>query len=69
MFRYVPPLSGPSPALPNTEAGCKEELRKLESLLAQVHGEMNSGLAGQRREEQLWDAQRIVTQLKVFKTA
>jgi len=38
----------------------------LESVLAQVHEEMNAGLTGSRREEQMWDAQRIVTQLKVL---
>ncbi|CAB3373820.1 Hypothetical predicted protein [Cloeon dipterum] len=64
LHKYIPPLSGPTPNIPNTINGCNDELRKLESVLAQVHEEMNAGLTGSRREEQMWDAQRIVTQLK-----
>ena len=40
------------------------ELRKQESLLAQIHAEMSVGSVAKHREEQLWEAQRIVTQLK-----
>jgi hypothetical protein len=64
--RYIPPLSGPTPNIPNTISGCNDELKKLESVLAQVHEEMHAGLTSSRREEQMWDAQRIVTQLKVI---
>ncbi|XP_059469395.1 ralA-binding protein 1 isoform X2 [Neocloeon triangulifer] len=64
IHKYIPPLSGPTPNIPTTISGCNDELRKLESVLAQVHEEMHAGLAGSRREEQMWDAQRIVTQLK-----
>jgi RalA-binding protein 1 len=39
------------------------ELKKQESLLAQIHAEMNAGFV--KREEQLWEVQRIITQLKV----
>jgi hypothetical protein len=64
--RYIPPLSGPTPNIPSTVSGCNDELKKLESVLAQVHEEMHAGLTSTRREEQMWDAQRIVTQLKVI---
>ena len=40
------------------------ELKKQESLLAQIHSEMSVGSVVKHREEQLWEAQRIVTQLK-----
>ena len=40
-------------------------MRKQESLLAELHREISSGLVVSRaREEQLWEQQRIVTQLK-----
>lgn len=40
------------------------ELKKQESLLAQIHAEMNAGFVTKKREEQLWEVQRIITQLK-----
>jgi len=40
------------------------ELKKQESLLSQIHSEMSVGSVVKHREEQLWEAQRIVTQLK-----
>lgn len=40
------------------------ELRKQESLLTQIHAEMNAGFISKKREEQLWEVQRIITQLK-----
>ena len=66
LCRYVPPLSSASPTLPDTIAGLSEELSKQESLFSQIHREMNQGLIGKEREEQLWGVQRIITQLKVF---
>lgn len=62
--RYIPPLSGPNPVLPETRDGILQELSKQESLLSQIHSEMNSGFVTKRREEQLWEVQRIITQLK-----
>lgn len=40
------------------------ELRKQESLLTQMHAEMNAGFISKKREEQLWEVQRFITQLK-----
>lgn len=63
--RYVPPLSSVSPGLPDSSEGIAVELAKQESLLSQLHKEMNQGLVSRGREEQLWEVQRIITQLKV----
>lgn len=40
------------------------ELSKQESLLAQMHAEMNAGFISKKSEEQLWEVQRLITQLK-----
>ena len=61
---YIPPISGPSVKLPETLKEIEEEMRKQESLLAELHQEISSGLVVAAREEQLWEQQRIVTQLK-----
>lgn len=66
MFRYIPPLSCGSPSLPETREAITEELRKQESLLGQLHSEMLAGICTKNREEQLWEVQRIITQLKVM---
>lgn len=63
-FRYVPPLSSGA-KLPEDVDEIAKELRKQESLLSQIHAEMHAGFVTQKREEQLWEGQRIVTQLKV----
>jgi RalA-binding protein 1 len=63
--RYVPPLTAGSPSLPDTPTGIADQLRKQESLLNQIHKEMNAGFVSKRKEEQLWEVQRIITQLKV----
>lgn len=62
--RYVPPLTSSSPNLPETIDEINIELRKQESLLSQIHSEMNAGFISKKREEQLWEVQRIITQLK-----
>lgn len=64
IFRYVPPLTASSPKLPETPEEIQQELCKQESLLNQIHSEMNSGFVSKKREEQLWEVQRIITQLK-----
>ena len=67
LVRYVPPISGPGGAqqLPESPQGIEEEMKKQESLLAELHMEISSGVAvSKAREEQLWEQQRIVTQLK-----
>lgn len=63
--RYVPPITASSPNLPETPDEISTELRKQESLLAQIHSECNAGFVTKKREEQLWEVQRIITQLKV----
>ncbi|XP_052236244.1 ralA-binding protein 1-like isoform X1 [Dreissena polymorpha] len=66
--RYVPPLkpatSRWSLELPDQPGPLEEELNKQESLLAQLHAELASGTASTEKEEQIWEVQRICTQLK-----
>uniref|UniRef100_A0A6E8VCJ8 Rho-GAP domain-containing protein n=2 Tax=Anopheles coluzzii TaxID=1518534 RepID=A0A6E8VCJ8_ANOCL len=64
LHKYVPPITASSPNLPETPEEISTELRKQESLLAQIHAEMNAGFVTKKREEQLWEVQRIITQLK-----
>ena len=64
LSRYIPPISLIS-NLPDSPQAIEEEMRKQESLLAELHAEISSGVVvGKAREEQLWEQQRIVTQLK-----
>ncbi|XP_052850898.1 ralA-binding protein 1 [Drosophila gunungcola] len=64
LIKYVPPLTSASPNLPDTPEDIQTELRKQDSLLNQIHSEMNAGFITKKREEQLWEVQRIITQLK-----
>lgn len=64
IFRYIPPLASSNPNLPDNIDEISIELRKQESLLLQIHAEMNAGFISKKREEQLWEVQRIITQLK-----
>ncbi|XP_037950783.1 ralA-binding protein 1 [Teleopsis dalmanni] len=64
LIKYVPPITSSSPKLPDNPDELQTELRKQESLLAQIHAEMNAGFVSKKREEQLWEVQRIITQLK-----
>ncbi|XP_053694277.1 ralA-binding protein 1 isoform X2 [Sabethes cyaneus] len=64
LLKYVPPITASSPNLPETADEISLELKKQESLLAQIHAEMNAGFVTKKREEQLWEVQRIITQLK-----
>ncbi|KAH8354246.1 hypothetical protein KR084_004767 [Drosophila pseudotakahashii] len=64
LIKYVPPLTSASPKLPGTPEDIQTELRKQDSLLNQIHSEMNAGFITKKREEQLWEVQRIITQLK-----
>lgn len=61
---YVPPLTSGS-QLPDDPVLMEQELTKQESLLSQIHEEMNTGIVLKKREELLWEVQRIITQLKV----
>lgn len=60
----MPPIKSTSP-IPETPDEINAELRKQDSLLNQIHAEMNAGFVTKKREEQLWEVQRIITQLKV----
>ncbi|KRZ07019.1 RalA-binding protein 1, partial [Trichinella pseudospiralis] len=66
--KYISPLrpaSGRSlPNLPTDPKAILEELAKQEFLLSHLHDEINSGINDPQKEEQLWDVQRLVTQLK-----
>ncbi|KAH8311820.1 hypothetical protein KR044_008185 [Drosophila immigrans] len=64
LIKYVPPLTSSSPGLPDKPEDIQTELRKQDSLLSQIHSEMNAGFISKKREEQLWEVQRIITQLK-----
>ena len=62
--KYVPPITSSSVNLPETEVDIELEIRKQESLLADLHLQISSGAASKKTEEQIWEQQRIVTQLK-----
>ncbi|CAH0731948.1 unnamed protein product, partial [Brenthis ino] len=64
LTKYVPPLQSIPADFPETANEISEELRKQESLLNQIHAEMHAGFITNARDQQLWEAQRIVTQLK-----
>lgn len=51
----MPPLSGFGVILPEELGAMAVELKKQESLLAQIHGEMSVGSVAKHREEQLWE--------------
>lgn len=61
---YIPPLTSTA-KLPDKPILIEVELKKQESLLLQLHTEMNAGFRSEQREELLWEVQRIITQLKV----
>ncbi|CAH1980546.1 unnamed protein product [Acanthoscelides obtectus] len=63
IFKYIPPL-GSGSQLPDKQQAMEIELKKQESLLAQIHKEMNICSISKEREELLWEVQRIITQLK-----
>lgn len=66
--KYIPPLkpatSRWSLELPDNLCALEEELAKQESLLDQLHEELNAGVEDALKNEQLWEVQRVVTQLK-----
>ncbi|KAG5667968.1 hypothetical protein PVAND_015927 [Polypedilum vanderplanki] len=65
LHKYIPPIAAStSPNLPETVEEIQFELRKQESFLNQIHSEMNAGFVTKKREEDLWETQRIITQLK-----
>ncbi|KAG6795156.1 ralA-binding protein 1 [Apis mellifera caucasica] len=64
LTKYVPPLSSGSINLPDSVESITAELSKQESLLSQIHMQMNAGFVTKLREEQLWEVQRMITQLK-----
>lgn len=66
-FRYVPPMRCVSPNMPTTLEAVSIELTKQESLLKQIHFEMNAGFISKEKEDELWGVQRNITHLKVIK--
>ncbi|KAL0868613.1 hypothetical protein ABMA27_008073 [Loxostege sticticalis] len=64
LTKYVPPLLSIPGDFSDSAADISAELRKQESLLNQIHAEMHAGFITNARDQQLWEAQRIVTQLK-----
>ncbi|XP_065200908.1 ralA-binding protein 1 [Planococcus citri] len=64
LTRYVPPMRCVSPNMPITLEAVTCELTKQESLLGQIHFEMNAGFISKEKEDQLWGVQRNITQLK-----
>lgn len=64
LHKYIPPLRCASPYLPSGREEMTIELKKQESLLGYIHREMNAGFVCKTKEEELWDVQRIITQLK-----
>lgn len=64
LTKYIPPLTSSSSNLPETADEITKELNKQESLLGQIHSEMNAGYVTKEREELLWEVQRMITQLK-----
>ncbi|KRX53873.1 RalA-binding protein 1, partial [Trichinella sp. T9] len=64
-WTYISPLRPASgKSLPTDPKAILEELAKQEFLLSHLHDEINSGINDPQKEEQLWDVQRLVTQLK-----
>lgn len=64
LHKYIPPLRCASPYLPSGKQEMIIELKKQESFLGYIHREMNAGFVCKTKEEELWDVQRIITQLK-----
>lgn len=71
MYRYIPPITASSSdpvRLPDSPSAIEEEISKQESLLNDLHLQISSGAASKTVEEQIWEQQRVVTQLKVHET-
>ncbi|KAF7991415.1 hypothetical protein HCN44_002977 [Aphidius gifuensis] len=64
IVKYIPPLASGSTNLPDNIHDISVELAKQESLLSEIHMLMNAGFVTKSREEQLWEVQRLITQLK-----
>ncbi|CAL4069237.1 unnamed protein product, partial [Meganyctiphanes norvegica] len=66
--RYVPPIRSSGGERTIEELGSSAEIdaeiRKQESLLCSLHAQVTAGCITRRKEERLWEAQRIVTLLK-----
>jgi len=50
--------------LPDSPSAIEEELRKQESLLSHLHEDLAKVKGDLEKDEQLWEVQRVVTQLK-----
>ena len=70
--RYVPPLRPPAERLgqylPTGREAVEEELGKQQSLLRQLHGQLErlrgAGVSDAGKEQELWEVQMVETQLK-----
>ncbi|XP_066247082.1 ralA-binding protein 1 [Euwallacea similis] len=63
IIKYIPPLDAAN-AYPDDPTLIEQELRKLDSALNLIHWEMQQGFCSSWRQDQLWDVQRIQTDLK-----
>lgn len=50
--------------MPDTEEGLRDELKRQESLLNQLHQQFSKHAGNPDQEDMLWEVQRTVTQLK-----
>ncbi|XP_041459043.1 ralA-binding protein 1-like isoform X2 [Lytechinus variegatus] len=57
-------IPGTTFEIPDTTAELEEELLRHELILAKMHEELNRGVAHKSTEDNLWEVQRVVTQLK-----
>ncbi|KAG7309160.1 hypothetical protein JYU34_005082 [Plutella xylostella] len=64
LTKYIPPLLTLPAEFPDSASAIALELRKQESLLSQIHAEMHAGFITPARDQRLWEAQTILTQLK-----
>ncbi|XP_011664018.1 ralA-binding protein 1 isoform X2 [Strongylocentrotus purpuratus] len=57
-------IPGTTFEIPETTTELEEELLRHELILAKMHEELNRGVAHKSTEDNLWEVQRVVTQLK-----
>lgn len=64
LVKYYPPLES-TDRYPDDPLVIKKELQKLESAVGLIHWEIQQGYSSETRQDQLWDVQRVLTELKV----
>ncbi|KAL9698684.1 hypothetical protein quinque_002125 [Culex quinquefasciatus] len=66
LLKYVPPITASSPNLPRDAGRDIDRAAEAGKLCWRKYtSECNAGFVTKKREEQLWEVQRIITQLKV----